>query len=291
MTRLLLGLPAPAKINLFLHVVGRRSDGYHDLQTAFVPIDVADLLDFERRDDGAIERDGDIVGETERDLCVRAAQALRDAAGIAAGVRISVEKRIPAGSGLGGGSSDAATTLIALNRLWALGWPRSRLAAIGRQLGADVPFFLEPGAAFGEGVGERLTAVDVPPLWVVLVHPAIHVSTAEIFGAPELTRDSKITKISAFCQAASAIARVPFGANDLERVVRRRLAEVDAALTLLERHAGSYARMSGSGSAVFAPFESRADAEAAAAAVRADAPGGWMVRVAASLPEHPLRAW
>jgi 4-diphosphocytidyl-2-C-methyl-D-erythritol kinase len=292
-TRLLLGLPAPAKVNLFLHIVGRRDDGYHDLQTAFAPIDLADLLDFEAIPGGAIERDGDLVGECEQDLCLRAAHALRAAAGCRDGVRISVEKRIPAGSGLGGGSSDAATTLLALNRLWGLGWPRDRLAVVGRTLGADVPFFLQPGAAFGEGIGERLTPVDLPPMWLVLVHPAAHVSTAEIFAAPELTRDSKVTKISAFCAAAPLISRFAFGTNCMEPVVRARIEAVDAALRLVARHLPQqgYARMSGSGSAVFAPFESPVAAAAAAESISAEAPANWSVRVTPTLAEHPLAAW
>ena len=294
MTRLLLGLPAPAKINLFLHVIGRRPDGYHELQTAFALLDLADLLDFESTADGTIERDGDVIGDAKLDLCVRAAQALQAASGAAQGVKIRVEKRVPAGSGLGGGSSDAATTLLALNRLWQLDWPRARLAEIGGRLGADVPFFLQRTAAFGEGTGERLTPVELPPLSVLLVHPNVHVSTVEVFNAPELTRDTKPTKISSFSAAASEIARIPFGINDLEAVVRRRVAAVDAAVGLVEGVVGQcagYARMTGSGSAVFALFASAQEAAQAAERIGTQAPSDWSVRVAPTLGEHPLAAW
>jgi 4-diphosphocytidyl-2-C-methyl-D-erythritol kinase len=209
-------------------------------------------------------------------------------------VKIRVEKRVPAGSGLGGGSSDAATTLLALNRLWQLDWPRARLAGIGGRLGADVPFFLQRSHAFGEGTGERLTPIELPPLSVLLVHPNVHVSTVEIFNAPELTRDTKPTKISSFSAAASEIARIPFGINDLEAVVRGRVAAVDAALGLVQQVVGKmagYARMTGSGSAVFALFAGAHEAAQAAERVGAQAPSDWSVRVAPTLGEHPLAAW
>ena len=202
---LLLALPAPAKLNLFLRVTGRRADGYHELQTAYTLIDLADLLDFERRDDGAIVREGDLVGDLENDLVVRAARALQHHSGTSLGATISVTKRIPAGSGLGGGSSDAATTLIALNRLWGLNLPRSELSAIGLPLGADVPFFLHGQDAFAEGIGERLTTVELPPLWFAVLWPQVHVSTAEIFADAGLTRNSKVTKIADFSAMAAAI--------------------------------------------------------------------------------------
>jgi len=283
--RLFLGLPAPAKLNLFLHVVGRRADGYHELQSVFVPIDLADTLDFESRSDGAIERSGDVIGDVERDLAVRAAHLLQAESRTALGVSIHVEKRIPAGSGMGGGSSDAATTLIALNRLWNLHWPRERLAALALRLGADVPFFVGPGPAFVEGVGERLTRIDWPRAYFAVIHPQVAVSTAEIFADPGLTRHAKLTTMPAFSAELDAFPHRLFGANDLEAVVRRRVPAVDAALRRLARFGP--ARMTGSGSAVFVPVESEERARAAIA----DLPDGWSGWAVCSLTEHPLAAW
>lgn len=283
--RLFLGLPAPAKLNLFLHVVGRRADGYHELQSVFVPIDLADTLDFESRADGAIERTGDVIGEIERDLAVRAARLLQVESNTALGVSIRVDKNIPAGSGMGGGSSDAATTLIALNRLWNLHWPRERLAALALRLGADVPFFLGAGPAFVEGIGERLTSIDWPRSHFAVVHPQVAVSTAEIFADPGLTRQAKLTTMPAFSAERDAFPRVLFGVNDLEAVVRRRVPAVDAAIERLARYGP--ARMTGSGSAVFVPVESEEQARAAIA----DLPDGWRGWSVQSLSEHPLAAW
>jgi len=285
MTRLFLGLPAPAKLNLFLHVLGRRADGYHELQSVLVPIDLADTLDFELRDDGAIERSGDLIGDPQLDLAARAAHLLQRQASTALGVSINVEKRIPAGSGMGGGSSDAATTLIALNRLWRLHWPREKLAALSVQLGADVPFFLGAGAAFVEGIGERVLPVDFEPAWFAVIKPQVAVATAEIFADPGLTRDTKATIISAFSAGLQQFPRALFGANDLEAVVRHRVPEVDAALALLSRH-GS-ARMTGSGSAVFVAVASEDEARAAIARLP-ESWTGWAVR---SLAQHPLAEW
>ena len=306
-SRLLLGLPAPAKVNLFLHVVGRRRDGFHELQTVFAPIDLADTLDFERLDDGRIERSGDLLGAVDDDLCVRAARALCSAAARPGGAAIHVVKRIPAGSGLGGGSSDAATTLLGLNRLWDLNWSRERLAQVALTLGADVPFFLQAGAAFGAGIGEQLTPIELPPLWLALVDPKVHVATAEIYAAAELTRNTKLTTISAFSAHAPDLARAPhgtpFGTNDLEPVVRRRVPAIDAALRLVQQAiVGSVpaamdpaqmgpARMTGSGGALFAAFGSEAEAGAAALRIGAAAPPHWTVRVCGVLREHPLAAW
>lgn len=285
MTRLFLGLPAPAKLNLFLHVLGRRADGYHDLQSVFVPVDLADLLDFERRDDGVLERSGDVIGDPARDLALRAARALQQASGTSFGVSIHVEKRIPAGSGLGGGSSDAATTLIALNRLWDLNWPRAKLAALAPALGADVPFFLGPGPALVEGIGERVSPLPVPCTHYAVVFPRIAVSTAEIFNDPGLTRDSKPHIIAAPSAAMTDIAQATFGANDLEAVARRRYPEVARAIEYLSAYGP--ARMTGSGSAVFVAAESEAQARAALAAL----PVGWSGWVVRGLAEHPLAAW
>lgn len=286
MSRLFLGLPAPAKLNLFLHVVGRRADGYHLLQSMFVPIDLADQLDFERRDDGVIDRTGDVIGAVDGDLAVRAARLLQQASGVHWGATINVDKRIPAGSGMGGGSSDAATTLLALNRLWEIGWPRARLSEIALRLGADVPFFLGTGPAFVEGVGELLTQVAQDPRPFAVIHPQVSVPTREIFTDPGLTRDTKPTIIAAFSAAQEQVGtRGLFGANDLEAVARRRYPEVDRALQHLQRF--GQARMTGSGSAVFL---AATDAAQAAAAIET-LPAGWRGWVVHSLKEHPLAAW
>ena len=286
---LLLALPAPAKLNLFLHVTGRRRDGYHELQTAYVLTELADWLDFERRTDGAIVRDGDLIGRVEDDLAMRAAHALRQASGTSLGVTISVTKRIPAGSGLGGGSSDAATTLIALNRLWDLNLPRTQLSAIGLQLGADVPFFLHGHHAFAEGIGERLTTIELPATWFAIVWPQVPVSTREIFSDAGLTRNSKVTKIADFSAvAADAAGNLDLPSslvNDLEPVARRRYPIIDEAIKRLERFGA--ARMTGSGSAVFITARSREQAELAVA----DMPSGWCTWVVQKLVEHPLAVW
>jgi 4-diphosphocytidyl-2-C-methyl-D-erythritol kinase len=286
---LLLALPAPAKLNLFLHVTGRRHDGYHELQTAYVLTELADWLDFERRTDGAIVRDGDLIGRVEDDLAVRAAHALRQASGTSLGATISVTKRIPAGSGLGGGSSDAATTLIALNRLWDLNLPRTKLSAVGLQLGADVPFFLHGHHAFAEGIGERLTTIELPATWFAIVWPQVPVSTREIFSDAGLTRNSKVTKIADFSAvAADAAGNLDLPSslvNDLEPVARRRYPIIDEAIKRLERFGA--ARMTGSGSAVFITARSREQAELAVA----DMPSGWCTWVVQKLVEHPLAVW
>lgn len=286
---LLLALPAPAKLNLFLHVTGRRRDGYHELQTAYVLTELADWLDFERRTDSAIVRDGDLIGRVEDDLAVRAAHALRQASGTSLGATISVTKRIPAGSGLGGGSSDAATTLIALNRLWDLNLPRTKLSVIGLQLGADVPFFLHGHHAFAEGIGERLTTIELPATWFAIVWPQVPVSTREIFSDAGLTRNSKVTKIADFSAvAADAAGNLDLPSslvNDLEPVARRRYPIIDEAIKRLERFGAP--RMTGSGSAVFITARSREQAELAVA----DMPSGWCTWVVQKLVEHPLAVW
>ncbi len=285
MMRLLLGLPAPAKLNLFLRVLGRRADGYHELQTAFVAIDLADTLDFERLDEPRIERHGDLTGAPEQDLAVRAARLLQQEAGRALGVRIDLEKRIPVGAGLGGGSSDAATTLLALNRLWRLNWPRERLAALALRLGADVPFFLQRGPALGEGIGERLTPLAVRPRWYALIHPQVHVSTAEIFKSTELTEHLKQAKIQSFSAVGAEAIEPGVLPNDLEPIVRNRVPEVDAAI----RHLSGFgnAKMTGSGASVFAAFESQAQAQQAIEGV----PARWSKWAVAGLSEHPLASW
>jgi 4-diphosphocytidyl-2-C-methyl-D-erythritol kinase len=267
--------PAPAKLNLMLHVVGRRADGYHLLQTVLRLIDLGDTLAFAPRTDGAIRLATPLPGVAEEeDLAVRAARLLQAETGCRQGATIAIEKLIPLGGGLGGGSSDAATTLIALNELWGAGLGRAGLARIGLALGADVPFFLFGRNALGEGIGEVLTALDLPPSWYVVVSPQVAVSTREIFAAAELTRDTKPLKITAFSAGA--------GRNDLEPVVRARFPEVARAIDWLASH--GEARMSGSGSSVFAAFEHEDEARAVAAKV----PGEWRAWAVRGLDRHPL---
>jgi len=287
--RLLLGLPAPAKINLFLHVIGRRDDGYHEIQSAFHPVGLYDRLDFERLERARIERTGDLAGPVEEDLAVRAARLLQSRHAPGAGATIAVRKSIPVGSGLGGGSSDAATTLIALDRLWGLGLGRDRLRELGLELGADVPFFLGRGPAFVEGIGERCTPLAPDPRVALVVYPQVAVSTAEIFRDRELTRNSKPTTISGFSAAMAASGGRLFGANDLEPVARRRTPQVGHALDLLARH--GEARMSGSGSSVFRLCGDLREAESLAGAVRRDAPAAWQVWALPLLDELPLAVW
>lgn len=237
--------PAPAKLNLFLHVLGRRPDGYHELQTAFQFVDLCDEISFDVRNHSRIVR---VEGPAEvpewDDLTVRAAQRLQkeQQTGRPLGVGIHVRKRIPLGSGLGGGSSDAATTLVALNALWGLGLSIDRLAFLGRDLGADVPVFVRGQAAWAEGVGDEITPLDLPELTYVLIYPGVVVSTAEIFQAPELTRNSAAITIRAFLESD--------GRNDCEQVVRARYPEVAAALEWLGQFAP--ARLTGTGSCVYA---------------------------------------
>ncbi len=268
---------APAKLNLFLHVIGRRSDGYHLLQTAFRLIDLCDWVTIAPRDDGAIRLESELPGvPAGRNLALRAAWALKNAVGVPAGASIRLEKHIPMGAGLGGGSSDAATTLMALNRIWRTGLSHGELATLAIPLGADVPFFLFGRNAFGEGIGEVLTALDPAPAWYVVLTPQVAVSTAEIFSAPELTRAAKPIKITAFFKG--------FGRNDLEPVVCARYPDVAKHLAWL-RGFGD-ARMSGSGSSVFAEFASEAEARAVVASIP-ESMRGFAVR---GLDRHPLAA-
>lgn len=273
--------PAPAKLNLFLHVVGRRSDGYHLLQSVFRLIDRGDTLRFAPRGDGRILRARPLAGVPEEsDLCVRAARLLQQASDCRQGVEIVLDKRLPMGGGLGGGSSDAATVLLALSRLWGLNWPRERLQALGLRLGADVPFFVFGRNAFAEGVGEDLQPVNLPPAWYLVIEPPVSVPTAQIFAAPNLTRDTKPIKMADFSAGWGGL----YGQNDLEPVVCERYPEVAQALAWLRQHAE--ARMTGSGACVFAPFAAEQDARAVLAAM----PEGMTGWVARGLDEHPLRA-
>lgn len=268
--------PAPAKLNLFLHVTGRRSDGYHTLQTAFLFLDHGDQMYFTVRDDGLISRRGDMPGvAADDDLAVRAARLLQTAAGCGVGADITVHKRLPIGGGVGGGSSNAATTLVALNRLWDAGLDEDALAELGLRLGADVPVFVRGRSAWAEGVGEVLTPIDFPPAWYVVLIPPCTVSTAEIFGAPELTRNTPPLRISAF--------RFGGGRNDCQPVVRERYPQVAQAIDALAEFGDS--RMTGTGACVFAPFADEAHAAAALARCRA---AGWTGFMARGRNESPL---
>ncbi len=273
-----LRVPAPAKINLFLHIVGRRPDGYHLLQTAFRMLDWGDEITLRRRDDGLIVRTNDVPGvPAEADLVVRAARALQAASGSPFGAEIGVLKRIPMGGGLGGGSSDAASVLLALNRLWGCGLSRKALQEIGLKLGADVPFFIFGETAFAEGVGEALSPLAVPPAWYVMVAPPVSVPTAEIFSTKELTRDTEILIMQGFAAHKTR--------NDMQAVVCVKYPEVAESLKWLSQYGD--ARMSGSGACLFAPF----GAEGRARQVAASAPSGWKVWVAQGLDRHPLKDW
>lgn len=270
--------PAPAKLNLFLHVVGRRPDGYHELETLFRFLDFGDTLRFTRRADGAILRTETVAGvDAETDLTVRAARLLQRASATSLGVDIGLSKRIPLGGGLGGGSSDAATTLIALNRLWGLNWPRGRLQAAALELGADVPVFVFGRAAFGRGVGEALVAVDLAPAWYVVLLPSVHVSTARIFSDPELTRDSNPIKMLSFSAGP--------GRNDLQAVTCRLFPDVARHLDWLARYAP--AAMTGSGACVFAAFDSQAQAQK----VLANLPEDMRGFTARGVDRHPMWDW
>jgi len=275
--------PAPAKLNLFLHVTGRRPDGYHLLQTAFQLIDRADTLHFTPRDDDRIRRVTDVPGVPEEsDLTVRAARLLRAAAPDAAqrGVDIAIDKRLPMGGGLGGGSSDAATTLIALNHLWQAGLTRRELMALGLRLGADVPFFIFGRNAFAEGVGEELVAVDTPDRWFLVIEPGVQIPTAAIFGAKQLTRDTKPVRITDFSEAMDSSAG--FGKNDLQVVASTLFPQVADALDWLGRH--GEARMTGSGACVFRAFREEREVDDMLQAV----PSRWKAWKARALREHPL---
>jgi len=269
--------PAPAKLNLFLHVTGRRPDGYHDLQTIFQLIDLCDAIDLTVRPDGQIVRLAGPKGvDPESDLTVRAARALKRVSGSPLGVEISVHKRIPMGGGLGGGSSDAATVLLGLNRLWGCDLAPSELAKLGLELGSDVPVFVYGSSAWAEGRGERLSPLELPERWYVLIHPHVAVATAEVFQTPELTRNSPLITIRAFSESG--------GRNDCEPVVRARVPQVGEALDWLNRFAP--ARLTGTGSCIFASCGSADAAERIAARV----PDCWTSYVARGLNLSPVHA-
>jgi 4-diphosphocytidyl-2-C-methyl-D-erythritol kinase len=267
---------APAKLNLMLHIVGRRADGYHELQTVFQLIDLCDSLEIALREDGRICRLKGLSGVAEGDdLVIRAARALQQATATQRGADISVRKRIPMGGGLGGGSSDAATTLVALNQMWRSGLTSTQLAEIGVKLGADVPVFVHGRSAWAGGIGDELSPVTLGrDAWYLVLFPGVAVPTAAVFQAPELTRNSPATTMRGFLETG--------GRNDCEAVVRARFPVVGEALDWLARHAP--ARLTGTGSCVFAKFARPEDAERVAARV----PDSWRAYVARGLDESPL---
>ena len=302
----LLDVPAPAKLNLFLHIVGRRADGYHLLQSAFVLLDWCDLLHFERRSDGRLVRHDLGQPLPEDDLCLRAALGLQRASGSSLGADISVDKRLPWGAGLGGGSSDAATTLLALNRLWGLNWPRQRLQPLALSLGADVPFFIGGDNAWVEGVGEQLTPISLPQQWLAVVKPAQSIATAAVFSQAKLKRYSDpviLTNFLASIQHSGNLSRqggnaarmskglsaiCGFGRNDLQPAAEQLCPQVAQVAHWLAARFGN-SRMSGSGSAVFA--SAGTGSQPLVTWLANELPPAWVGRMCRSLTSHPLRAW
>lgn len=289
----LAGLPAPAKLNLFLHITGRRADGYHLLQSIFMLVDWQDTIDLALREDGLVTREDAGSGHAqplpERDLCVRAADALRQATGCTQGARIRLHKRIPAEAGMGGGSSDAATCLIGLNRLWGLGLGRAELARIGLALGADVPFFIGGRNAWVEGVGEQLTPIRLPRARWAVVKPPGGASTPQIFASPALKRDTKTATMQGFAaddtnEGAASVDRILARTrNDLQPVAQGLCPDIERCIRWLAGQ-GLQGRMTGSGTAVFAPVPEGFGA-------LAPAPEGWQARICSSMDVHPLADW
>jgi 4-diphosphocytidyl-2-C-methyl-D-erythritol kinase len=282
-------VPAPAKLNLFLHVIGRRADGYHLLQSLFALIDWRDTLHFEHRGDGQLLRHD--VGDRlpAEDLCLRAARLLQQESGCTHGADITIEKRLPSGAGMGGGSSDAATVLLALNRLWRLDWPRNRLLQLGQRLGADVPFFIGGHNAYVEGIGEQLSPVALAPQWFAVVKPPVDIPTKSIFDSPLLVRDTEPVILAGFPADTASVT----GRNDLQPAAEAQAPAVrDVAKWLEERFGNS--RMTGSGSAVFARAGAirNGTGDQPVATWREDElPPGWVGRMCRSLTQHPLAGW
>lgn len=270
-------VPAPAKLNLFLHITGRRPDGYHLLESVFMLIDWWDILHFDLLPDGELQRRDLTMALPPVDLCLRAASLLQQASGTDCGVRISIEKRLPAQAGMGGGSSDAATTLLALNRLWGLNWPLSRLLPLGLSLGADVPFFLRGRNAWVQGIGEQIQPLFLPAARFAVLKPEQGLETALIFKDESLIRDSSPATMADFAARPYA-----FGRNDLQAVARRLCPQVDQSLEWFSRQ-GLRPGMTGSGSAVFARISSDT--------VLSDPPAGWQLQLCSNLEIHPLAGW
>ncbi len=283
--RTLYDVPAPAKLNLFLHITGRRADGYHLLQSVFMLIDWCDTLHFEKRSDGIVTREDLTLALPKDDLCTRAARTLQAATGCPHGAHITVNKHIPAQAGMGGGSSDAASTLLALNRLWKLNLPGCDLERIGLALGADVPFFLRGHNAWVEGVGEQITPLQgparLPSKQFLVVKPEAGLETSAIFSSASLKRDTETATITGF-----AAAHYCFGRNDLQPVAQALCPEVTTALEWLQQQ-GLHARMTGSGSAVFAPIGTALASTGGLISV----PPNWQVKVCANMEVHPLFGW
>ncbi|MBC3809200.1 4-(cytidine 5'-diphospho)-2-C-methyl-D-erythritol kinase [Undibacterium seohonense] len=278
----LLNCPAPAKLNLFLHITGRREDGYHLLQSVFQLIDRCDTLDFEIRDDGIIKRENEVAGVPEEsDLVIRAARLLQRHAELKLGVNIRLHKRLPMGGGVGGGSSDAATTLMALNHLWQCNLDKNDLMQLGLQLGADVPFFIFGQNAFVEGIGEQMEAVTTPNQWFVVIEPGVHVPTPTIFSAKELTRNTKPVKITDFSNAAKVEWK-----NDLQAVACALHPTIADAINWLKQYEINQgdAKMTGSGSCVFCAFPN----EDAATKILQQVPHHWTSWIAKALQQHPI---
>jgi 4-diphosphocytidyl-2-C-methyl-D-erythritol kinase len=276
-------VPAPAKLNLFLHVIGRRPDGMHLLQSAFMLIDWCDTLHFESRADGRLSREDLGPALPPDDLVLAAARALQQASGTGQGAHVAIDKRIPTEAGMGGGSSDAATCLLALNRLWGLNLRVAQLAELGVKLGADVPFFLHGRNAVVEGIGERATPVELPPGRFAVVKPPAGLATARIFSDARLKRDTDPAIISGFAANRSgAVDPYRFGVNDLQPVAQRLCPEVSQAVEWLGAQ-GLQGRMTGSGSAVFARMPGQQ--------VLAAAPVGWTAQVCSNMEAHPLAGW
>ncbi len=272
--------PAPAKLNLFLHITGRRDDGYHLLQSVFQFLDYGDELKFTLREDGKIHRVTDVPGVSENeDLIVCAAKALQQATGVQQGVDIHIEKKLPMGGGVGGGSSDAATTLVALNHLWKTGLELDRLAEIGLALGADIPVFIQGKTAFAEGVGEKLQPIKIPEPWFLVVKPQIHVSTAKIFNDSQLTRNSPAIKICDLKTSATGIDNLE---NVCEPIAARHYPEIAEVISYLKRYGN--ARMTGTGACVFTGFENEAEAKQALS----NLPDNWQGFVAKAMNTSPL---
>jgi 4-diphosphocytidyl-2-C-methyl-D-erythritol kinase len=297
----LFDLPAPAKLNLFLHVIGRRDDGYHLLQSVFVLIDWCDTLHFELRSDGALRRHDLAAALPADDLSLRAARLLQRESGTSLGADLSVHKRVPWGAGMGGGSSDAATTLLALNRLWQLNWPRLRLQQLAPQLGADVPFFIGGQHAFVEGIGERLTPLQLPRAWYAVIKPPIEIDTRAVFASARLGRDTQAAILSGFLAGTgtssngTGCSNAAWGRNDLQPVAEEQYPEVVQAAEWVRQRFGN-SRMTGSGSAVFASAgtgdrPAAMDSAANSSESFEGLPPGWVGRMCRSLHAHPLASW